>query len=166
MIILLILQSGGMFLLFTIQQGMHQYTMMRRVEKESSGFETIRLAYDTYVTSLVEEHEVRLNGQMFDVKRIRHFNDSVELTARRDHKEEHIMMAIRSLLPGQQNHRKVPDFLVKMISWQYLQTAQCDFAALPVLVDILDYKINSELCDVFTGPGSPPPEDRYRLYFY
>ncbi len=159
LLLLLLLQSGGMFVFYSVQQGIHQYRMMRKIETETNGFETLRLSYDHYVKSLVETNEVRLNGHMFDIRSVRHFNDSVELVARRDHKEERILLAIRSFLPGQlPPHRKVPEYLLKLLNQHYVPAPLFSFDALSAFIQIVRPIYTQPLARPFIGFASPPPE--------
>ena len=156
---LLVVQCGGLFLFYNVQLGWHQYKMSSLRLKESSDFEKIRLPYATYLKCLVEDHEVRIETKMFDVKSVRHYKDSVELTLVRDHREEQLLLAIKSLLPARTDHQhKVPDYLLKLLTMNYLSVDPGTNCQVPVGKEFRQGFRNGSFCIFYPALLSPPPE--------
>jgi hypothetical protein len=117
----LILQSGGMLLIFNLQQFHIQYEMAEKLEDSNGPFEKLILTADVYERSRIGDKEICMNGKMYDIKSLTVTGDVVEIFAIQDLEEEDIMKRIKMLVKNTcAPAGKVPPHLQQLMSLVYL----------------------------------------------
>jgi hypothetical protein len=121
LIIILLLQSGGVLLIFQAQQCIVQYEMSEKLINGNASFEKVTLTVSEYKKYRIHSNEILFNGKMYDVKTATVKNNTVELLVIHDNEEEFILKKIKyavknSGLPD----GKLPIQLFKLISLIYL----------------------------------------------
>lgn len=96
--VLVLLQSGGMMLCFSVQQEMIREEMMEELKREEKELETIVLKAEDFLKCRVEEHELRYLGRMYDIRSVVRNGDLMVIRALRDHKEESLLGALKKLI--------------------------------------------------------------------
>lgn len=121
MLTVLVLQSGGMLVVFNMQQRFIQFEMAQRLESSNGPFEKLLLTVSEFEKSRIDAKEIRLNGRMYDIKSVTVTADSVEIYAIHDLEEEDIMEKIKQLVKNTCSpHVKIPPHLQQLISLVYL----------------------------------------------
>ena len=87
LIMLILLQSGGLFLVFTAEQGYVHQQMTLAVQNCGGGFSTIIIAMDEYLRAKNGSREIMLHGVYYDVKSVAFKGSRVELHLLRDDSE-------------------------------------------------------------------------------
>lgn len=123
-----------------------------------SRFQAMNLSVADFRRYKVDDHELCINGEMYDVKKAVAFSDSVELVVIRDKDEENIMKRIFSVV--HKTHTPGRDFsnqLKQLLSLNYIspQLSQLTFI---VSQETLSFNFEiafhiSEYIDI----SSPPP---------
>jgi len=95
--------------------------MKERMNHDETKFETMILSIDDYQRSIVDQHEIKVGGEMYDVKSVRYVQDKVELTVIHDKHEGNIIKKIKyALESNSDNPSTLPIKSIKLISLQYL----------------------------------------------
>ena len=110
---IMLLQSGGLLLIYQMQQFWVRREMLQTIEKKESGFLKLNLTVAEYQHSKINAHEISLNGDMYDVKSITYTGDKLELLVIQDLKEQSIVEKIRNS-GGRKNHRSKRQRLLVM----------------------------------------------------
>lgn len=156
---ILLLQAGGIFLIYKTQQIYVQQEMQQALNSEKTQFQKIILSFSDYQKNKINAHEISVKGKMYDVKSITVYSDSLELLVINDSKEKTILEKIKELtaLNNGQNYN-LPNQLQKLLSLSYLSPNTysiffiCSLTEHVFLSPALTF-ISSDL-DVST----PPPE--------
>lgn len=118
---ILLFQTGGMFIIFKIQQCFVQYEMTLTIKNNSSSFEKLVLTPGEYKKSRINSGEISFNGNMYDVKSVTLSAGKVELLVINDKNETSILEAIKAFVhkTGQHN-RECPNQLQQLFALHYL----------------------------------------------
>ncbi len=122
LLLLILLQIGGMLLVYQLQQRSVQQEMKQTLCNEPTRLEKITLSTKEYNSYKINAGEIAIDGKMYDVKSVKHSVHSVELWVINDQKEEHILQKIASFF--HQNEAapksKFPNQLEQLFSLAYL----------------------------------------------
>ncbi len=120
LILLLILQSGGILLFYHLQQSAVRYQMQEEIRLKETVFEKLTLSKTEFDKNRINSHEVLLNGKMYDIKSIHYNGSKVTLIALNDKGEENIIRKIKSYLAQSSRRQTIPDHFNKFFSIIYL----------------------------------------------
>ena len=98
LLIILLLQTGGILLIFQVQQGYVQYQMSEKLKNDKLPFKKIILSLHEYEQCRVSSNEIAVDGKMYDFKSATFSDNSVELLAVHDAEEEGILEKINCIL--------------------------------------------------------------------
>lgn len=122
LLFLLMLQSGGLFVAYKMQQYAAKYAMQQSIRKSTSIVETLSMSRSEFAKSLVDNKEIRYKGKMYDIRSMSILNDSVHLMVVHDTKEENILKKIKNLFSDHHSQKnKVPQVLIQLLSLDYIQ---------------------------------------------
>ncbi len=94
LIAILLLQAGGMLLIYKIQQYYVQDEMMQSLNNNKTQFQKIILTLGDYQKCRINASEIIINHNLYDVKSVNISGTNVVLLALNDSKEENILMKI------------------------------------------------------------------------
>lgn len=121
MFITLFLQMGGLWSSLKIQQIIHRWEMLEKIESNPENLVKIRMSVNEYESCLIESDEILWQGEMYDVKAETFQGQTVELVAFPDKEEDLILNNLTRLEENQSSRKEsetLLDVLTKMI---YLQ---------------------------------------------
>jgi hypothetical protein len=133
------------------------------VSRETTPIKTCTIPLQLFENIRVGRREVRLEGQLFDIKSITPLQDSVRLELYHDQTEEKLIRHWESLWAGHSSDHtsaQHPDFwLAKWLGSAFIPSLQDDFKliAVPVCATAV---YHWQPCTAQTAPGvlSPPPK--------
>ncbi len=155
---ILLLQTGGLWLIYKAQQYYVQNEMEESLNNKETIFQNLSLSLNDFQKDKVNDHEVSINGKMYDIKSINIKGNKVELLAVNDIKEESIIEKInRSLNNGDQQNQELPNHIFKILTLFYISpTTGYNF-----LFQVKRQHILPSFCEIIishkSGISSPPP---------
>ncbi len=121
---ILLLQTGGLWLVYKAQQYYVRNQMEESLNNKETIFQKLSLSLNDFQKDKINDHEVSINGKMYDIKSISIKKNKVELLAVNDLKEESIIEKInRSLNDGNQQNQELPNHLFKLLTLFYISPA-------------------------------------------
>lgn len=160
LLILVFFQSGGLMLLFSVQQEMIREEMREEILRAESGSELLVLSVEEYMSAKVDSREIRWEGQMYDVVSVKKEEANVILKVLRDHKEETLLRSLKKIIRhGSEDKGRLLSGVLMLSFLPYLHTLH------PVIqpgVFILNNSISHDWIpslSSFNGDfQGPPPE--------
>ncbi len=156
---LLFLNLVGLFLYFPIQLFQIRSEMQARLQNlPDDQLEILSLSENAYQKALVDEGEVKVNGKMYDIARIRISNNQVTLYAIHDEAEDNLLIFLDTVfkLLHQDKKLQLPQIL-QFISLSFLPSplAEAVIPEFAIIVTRTAYQIAdfSYICSI----ESPPP---------
>ncbi len=159
LVLLLLLQAGGLLLICNIHQSYVQHEMTIKLNDSKTTFEKITITLKENETFKDPGNEFSMDGKMYDVKYISFEGNKVHLLVIHDTEEESVLSIIKNLI-NNTNSSKNPfssqlNLLLSMVYYQELT----DFVFSPsekILPDFLLYTESSFSADAEIL--SPPPK--------
>lgn len=156
---ILLLQTGGMLLVYKIQQFYVQYEMRLLVNDSSTSFEKLILSTDEYHKSRVNSREILFKGNMYDVKSVKITGNSAELLVINDKKEKTLVKNIKDFLyKTNQQKKELPEQLQKFLSLNYLPADKELTDIVTTLSSIIFYSPDGNILSDLLDIPSPPPK--------
>ncbi len=156
---ILLLQAGGMFLIYKMQQYYVQCEMKQSLTNNRTQFLKIIISLRDYQKCKINADEVIIKDKMYDVKSVRLSVNNVELLVINDSKEENILKKMMEYTTS----TKHPDtdflnYLNRLLSVSYLfQETYCNFVIYPSSVDNF-LQLTKNIISTFVEIPSPPPK--------
>jgi len=121
LLFILLLQAGGLLLVYKVQQHFVRFRMARAIENEQSLTEQLTISIMQFQESRINKKEILFRGNMYDIKSCIFSGDSVFLVVINDTREKKIMEKIK-VLAGQKNHqsRDIPNKIIKLCTLDYI----------------------------------------------
>jgi hypothetical protein len=159
LLLILLLQAGGMLLIYKVQQFTIQYEMRLALNSDESSFEKLILNIAEYRKSRVNSTEIYLNGNLYDVKSVIITGDTAELIVINDLKEKILLDSLKDFLKkSNQSKKELPDQLQKLLAINYIATDPGRIIFIPShcfnIIYHAELAIYSEPSDI----PSPPPK--------
>jgi hypothetical protein len=121
LIFILLGQSGGLMLLYKMQQWVVQFEMQKTMENNETEFQKLTLTISDFEKSKINEHEISYKGKMYDFKSAVFTGDSVELLVINDTEEEGILGEIEKFTENiNKQNSEFPNHLIKLLSLVYV----------------------------------------------
>jgi hypothetical protein len=156
---ILLLQAGGMLLVYKIRQFFVQHEMMLLVKNSETSFEKLVLTSEEYQKSRLNSHEISFRGNMYDVKSVNISGDSVELLVINDAKEKNLVKDIKDFLnKSNQQKKELPDQLQKFLSLNFLSAQKESIIYIPSFFSSIGYHPNLNILSDHPDIPSPPPK--------
>ncbi len=96
--VLLLLQAGGLLVVYELQQVAARWKMHEAMEKFSHPVSVLRMSSAQYKLFKVGGDELRINGKMYDIRSIQFHGDSVTIIAIHDEAESRIVQKVGNIL--------------------------------------------------------------------
>lgn len=151
-------QPGGMLLFYKLQQGYRKLEMEEMVMRHDSRFQAMHLSVQDFHRFKVDDHELCIDGELYDIKSQVVCNDSLKLVVIRDKDEENILKRIFSIT--HQTHVPDRDFtsqLKQLLSLSYISPERATCYFIPSRDAIAFQFILSNPVSEFIEISSPPP---------
>lgn len=118
----LLLQVAGSYVYFIVRlSGIRQEMREQLKHKSDEELTLLTLTPDEYKKSKVDDHEVNVNGKMYDIARIAIKNDLVLVYALHDEAEDNLLALLNEMVERSSNDKKpVPSHLLQLLSLQFL----------------------------------------------
>jgi hypothetical protein len=156
---ILLLQTGGMLLVYKIQQFYVQYEMRLLVNDSHTSFEKLLLSTADYQKSRINSHEISFQGNMYDVKSVKITGDIAELLVINDKKEKSLVKNIQDFLTKtNQQKKELPEQLQKFLSLNYLPADQDLTIVIPILSSNIFHAPKGNIFSDLSETPSPPPK--------
>jgi hypothetical protein len=156
LLLLLILQSGGLYIAFKLQQYAAKSIMSMTMDREETIYQPMTLSRIDYEKSLVEKNEIYYQGKMYDIKSKTFSGDSVTMMVIHDEKEGKIFKKVRKLLTH--GSTKTPDTLLRLLSLHYFHPFLLDSKMIFTSSTIQQPLFSEALIFRSTEVLSPPPK--------
>jgi hypothetical protein len=156
LLLLLIFQSGGLFIVFKLQQYSAKAIMFAEMSREETTFLQMTLSRSDYVKSLVEKNEIFYQGKMYDIKSKTFSGDSVIMMVIHDEKEGKIFKKVKKLLTH--GSKKTPDTLLNLLSLHYFHPFLLDSKMIFTSSTIQQPLFSEALIIRNSNVLTPPPE--------
>ncbi|MEI6683700.1 MAG: hypothetical protein WCO44_13775 [Bacteroidota bacterium] len=132
LISLILLQTGGLYLVFQAEQVFVQYETVAALRNRDAGMVTRTIPAAEFKQSAEGTREIVLHGKLYDIKSATVKGGMVVLHLFKDDREMNIMhrAGIAARCDGSGNHG-IPVKLVKLMIADYLFPGKCDGTSLP-----------------------------------
>lgn len=125
LLVLVILQSGGMLTCYSVQQEMIREEMREEMKRAETELETIVLSPEEFQKSRLDAHEISVDGKMYDVQSVEVKNGMMVIRALNDRKEESLIGAIKKLIHHSRDHKgRIGSGLTQLSFLTYLAADQ------------------------------------------
>jgi hypothetical protein len=159
LLVVLLLQTGGLVVVYKIQQCSVKFQMREAIHNSQSHFESLTLTKEEFQKFKNGDDELSFNGKMYDIKSKTFNGDKVVLLVLNDTKEENIIESIKDFFrPDSKDNKDLPKQLVKLTVSEY---------TLPQNAYIYNNESLSSFCFSLSQPvyhslakeiNSPPPQ--------
>lgn len=120
LVIICLIQSGGMLLIYHVQQYTAKLEMREILDKKSTRFQKLNISIDEFHQYKINAHEILLDNNLYDIKSVKINGDKVELLVLHDAKEKSILDCIKKTASrSTEQNKKFPNHLLKLISLVY-----------------------------------------------
>jgi hypothetical protein len=156
---LIILQSGGLLLLSQFQIFSVQAKMNALFEDDETDYVKMILSLDDYLKSKVHSKEIRVQGEMYDVKSVTYSGNQVELMVIHDKHEGNILKRIKKLLSHSNEQKSnTTDHVLQLTGFYYTLPPSKD-APEPRQTGVNEFiSFNSSFTSFISELNTPPPE--------
>lgn len=111
-----IFQAGGLMLLCLLMQPAVKHEVRETIKSHEANFEKLFLTHEQFRRMSLDQHELLVDGQMYDIVNILVKGLLVEVTACRDKKEEGLIAAIENFFGNNgKNHNEYPVQILKLM---------------------------------------------------
>lgn len=156
---LLLLQTGGILLIYKTQQCYVWYEMQHTLNDSNTRFQKLELSLSDFQKSKINSDEIFFQGKMYDVKSVQVSGNIVNLLVINDKDEDSILKKIDNFLnTTQKDNSKLPYQLQQLLSLNYLSPYSVNFFFIPSLSITTFHSLNLNLISNDSDTSSPPPE--------
>ncbi|MEI6900248.1 MAG: hypothetical protein WCL00_10235 [Bacteroidota bacterium] len=158
LVTLLLLQSGGLFLMYKAQQTYVQYEMMLVLSAKKQNFISLSLSMAEYFRSKIGSKELSWHGDLYDIKSLSFHEKHVELLVLKDNRETTILKRAGATANGGEHNHGFPVQLRRILMLTYLFPLAIESNQhVPVLE--VRYQLRSDSWrSLFTEITTPPPK--------
>lgn len=159
LLIVLLMQAGGMLIVYKLQRTAHQNQMQELTLAGNASTEKLTLSLQDYNHSTFNQHEICLNGKMYDIVSCNVIGDKVELIAVRDTKEESMLDELNEFVE-QLNHAgsKLPKFLKQQLPLFYIPIFETGISPIAFINQLHFNPFKSIPLSVTLEVCAPPPQ--------
>lgn len=157
---LLLLQSGGLLLLFQGRQQLIRMEVRQKLKLGSTRTEILCLSRSEFMENRVGNDELSLGGQMYDIRSVHFEGNEAHIEAFRDVEEENVLHTIRKMLHIDKKNRPIqPQVWHKWLALTFVMPEALHVT--PVLYQTLPYAdVWSRMGLVFGEIPVPPPRQK------
>ena len=156
LIVLLLLQSGGLFLVYKAMQCLAHYEMMQTISHQKTGFTKLTISREDYRQGKVGFNEFFFHGELFDVKSVSVHGSEISLLVLPDSKEKSILKKAGALGDRSDHNHALPVLIAKLLMLTYVFPAmnQGSFLGSPAADRFIHYSefLRSPNAEIATPP--------------
>jgi hypothetical protein len=155
---ILLMNTAGFYVYYAVQLQQIRYEM-RQVLKllPDHALEVLTLSHAAYNAAKVEEHEVRVQGKMYDIARIAVSGDSVKVFCIHDAKEDNLVIFLAEIVSKPLKDRSsMPGTILEFLSLIFLPPAN-EWYFHTVSPEKIFPSYHFSIRDVLIFRDSPPP---------
>lgn len=157
--IILLLQSGGMLIIFNIEQAYVHTKMTEKLKDSKTSFEKIRITNEDYKKSRINRNEIFYKGKMYDIKSSAEDGEMIELLVIHDNEEDNILHKIKKIFTGSsQPENKISNHIHHLISLSYISHFPEGLHVIPSRSANLFYQANAGIVTTCLETLFPPPK--------
>lgn len=120
--IVLLLQSGGLLFLFSIEQSIAQLDMNDNLLNGNCNLKNLTLTKNEYNKYKLNKKELIIDGKMYDVKSLIISDEKINLIVVNDSKEEKILKKIKHFFAlNSKSNKNISLKFLKLLSLNYVQ---------------------------------------------
>jgi hypothetical protein len=118
---ILLLQVAGSYVYFVVRlSGIRQEMREQLKHKPDEELTLLTLTPDEYKKSRVDDHEVKVNGKMYDIARMTVRNNQVLVYALHDEAEDNLLTLLNEMVERSSKDKKpVPSQLIQLLTLQF-----------------------------------------------
>lgn len=154
---MLLLQSGGLVLIYKVQQCMVQHEMKSVLNNHETRFQPLTISLSVYKKNIFG-NEIVIDGKLYDVNSIAISGNTVHLQVINDTKEESILEKIKDLISGTTKHNRLPIRLVQLLSLNYILPHSQYNSALQQISQQNFLPLSTNILSITKDVSSPPPK--------
>jgi hypothetical protein len=156
---ILLLHTGGLLLIYKIQQWNSHYTMSQTVRLKQSGFQRLTVSVSEFQNSKLNRNEIFFRGNMYDIKSVTLHGNSAELFVVNDINEKCILQKVKYLLQSTKNRQdQLPGQIVQLLMHSYIFQIKETKLFLPGLPENIYPRFSKIPVSFVCKITSPPPE--------
>lgn len=156
---ILLLQAGGLLFLFHVQQARVQKAALHQLDSNSGNTEKLTLSPEEFYSARINDHELRLNGKLYDFKRFSCSGEKIILHVFHDASEEDIIDWIKALAnAGGNQQSELPAHLVKLLTTTYLSTHSESVSIFQPVHELPFFQFDEQALAFSRDQDSPPPK--------
>lgn len=152
---LILLQAGGLLLVYKVQQGYIRHHMAELMEERTSRFIELDLSATDYQNARISTSEICYNGKMYDVKDVSIHEGRVILRVMNDAREEDVLQKIRSVSQDKKE-QELLEQLMKLFAQVYTPVS-IHYAVAIASITQPYYRIYMERPESLPQPTFYPP---------
>ena len=151
------MQTGGMVLIFKVQQSIVQFEMKHPLSNLSKSFQTFSLSLGDFKHK-INGNEILIEGKLYDIISFTITGNNVQLVVINDKKEEDILEKIKGLTAGISKHSKIPTKLVQLLTLNYILPNYSSKSVLQQIPQRNYLLFCANIFSVTSEVSSPPPK--------
>jgi hypothetical protein len=155
----MMLNGAAFYVYYAVQLNRIKTTMREKIRNQpESELQKLIVSRAEFENGLVDDHELRIKGRMYDISRVRYLDDTVIVLCLRDEKEERLVAFISALVSAPFENDELPSSITQFLTLIYLvPETELRFQQL----DQMPQRHDNSIVDVLsakTTNESPPPE--------
>ena len=158
---LLVFQAAGWLLAWETLVFEARQLAGSALERPGAPLKTVAISYDLYAGSLVGKKEIRLEGNLYDIKSREICSDSVRLVLFHDHYEERLLHVLTRVFASEKHPGKTPVFHQWLVQWLCMSFLPPEPPVLPVCqagFDLSGFSFRFAIAQNLPERFFPPPK--------
>lgn len=156
---ILLINTAGFYVYYAVQLRQIRTEMRLTLRlRPDDQLEVLRLTKKKYTEARVDEHEVRVNGKMYDIARMKISEDSVIVYALHDEKEDDLLTLMGEIISKPLKDRSsMPVEIVQFLTLLFVQPQSAtDFFSVKAGIFVSEYRFSIQVATPVMD--SPPPK--------
>lgn len=132
---------------------------MHQLDSGSANTEKLALSSSEFYSARINDHELRLNGKLYDFKSVTYSEGLVILDVFHDKSEEDLIDWIEALAnAGGNQQSELPAHLVKLLTTTYLSTHSESVSFFQPVHELPFFQFDEQALSFSRDQDSPPPK--------
>jgi hypothetical protein len=156
---ILLINTAGFYVYYIVQLRQIRTEMRQALQlRPDDQLEVLRLTKKKYTEVRVDEHEVKVNGKMYDIARMKISDDSVIVYALHDEKEDNLLALMGEIISKPLKDRSsMPVEIVQFLTLLFVQPQSAtDFFSVKAGILVSEYQFSIQVATPVMD--SPPPK--------
>jgi hypothetical protein len=156
---ILLINTAGFYVYYAVQLRQIHTEMRQALRlRPDDQLEVLRLTKKKYAEVRVDEHEVKVNGKMYDIARVKVSDDSVIVYALHDEKEDNLLALMGEIISKPLKDRSsMPVAIVQFLTLLFVQPhAVTEFFSVKAGIFASEYRFSIQAATPIME--SPPPK--------